>query len=61
MSTEDFADTSLGTMTSLVAGVSGTSSYRKSTNVSSHESLLFDSLKDKFETLNKWVIKLGTM
>ena len=46
-------------MTSLVAGVSGTSPYRKSTDVSSHESLSFDSLKDKFETLNKWVIKLG--
>ena len=46
-------------MTSLVTSVSGTSPYRKSTDVSNNESLSFDSLKDKFETLNKWVIKLG--
>ena len=46
-------------MTSFIDSVSGTSSYRKSTDVSNHESLSFDSLKDKFETLNKWVIKLG--
>lgn len=46
-------------MTSFVDGVSGTSPHRKLTDSLDHESLSFELLKDKFETLNKWVIRLG--